>query len=82
MGDDDTLFIVRINTEMVDLGNKPHRYSLDETLDKFFPAYYIKRFLMNSLDATSWDSVSNNVKKVCYKGYPGRQLPNRDNISI
>ena len=62
MGDDDTLFIVRINTEMVDLGNKPHRYSLDETLDKFFPAYYIKRFLMNSLDATSWDSVSNNVK--------------------
>ena len=76
MGDDDTAVIDRINAEMIDLVNKPHRYSLDETLDKFFPDYYIKHFLVNSLDAISWDSVSDNVKTVCYKGYPGRQLPN------
>ena len=53
MGDDDTVVIDCINAEMIDLGNKPHGYSLDETLDKFFPDYYIKYFLMNSLDATS-----------------------------
>ena len=52
MGDYDTVVIDCINTEMIDLGNKPHRYSLDETLDKFFSDYYIKRFLMNSLDVT------------------------------
>ena len=55
MGDNDTIVIDRINSEIIDLENKPPRYFLDETLDKFFPGYYIKRFLMNSLDATSWD---------------------------
>ena len=63
LGDDDTVIIDHINTAMINLGSKPHRYSLDENLHKFFPDYYIKRFLMNSLDATSWYSVSNNVKK-------------------
>ena len=82
MGGDDTAVIDRVNTEMTDLGNKPYRYSFNETLNTFLPDYYIIFFLVNSLDATSWDSVIDNVEKVCYKGYPGCQLPNLDKISI
>ena len=37
--------------------------------------YYIKKVLINFLGATSWDSVSEEVKKVCYKDYPRRSLP-------
>ena len=68
MGDDDTVFIDCINTEMINLGNKPHRNSLDETLDKFVPDYYIHHVLVYSLDATSRDSVSDNVKKYAIQG--------------
>ena len=39
-GDDDTVVIDCINTEMIHLGNEPHGYSLDTTLDKFFHGYY------------------------------------------
>jgi hypothetical protein len=80
MGDDDNVVLERINTELIELGNQPHKYSLDETLDKFLPDYYIKKFLQDFLDATSWDTVSDKVKKICYKGYPNRQLPNWDKI--
>ena len=65
MGDDDTVVIDGINTEMIDFGNKPHRYSLDETLDKFFLDYCIKCFLVVTLDAISWDSASDNVHTFC-----------------
>ena len=82
MGDDDTVVVDRINAEMIDLGNMPDRYSLNKTLDKFLPNYYIKRFLANFLDATYWDSESANVEKLCYKGCPGCQLPNRDKFII
>ena len=76
MGDDDNVVIDRINREMIYLGNTPHRYSFDETLDKFLPDYYIKTFLHNFLNATFWDTFSKKVKKICYTGYPDRQLPN------
>jgi len=82
MGDDDNVVIDRINKELIDLGNKPHKYSYNETLDKFFPDYYIKKFVQDFLNATSWDSISEKVKKICYKGYPNRQLPDWNKISI
>ena len=82
MGDDDNVVIDRINRELIDLGNKPHKYSCDETLDKFLPDYYTKQFLQDFLNATSWDSISEKVKKLCYKGYPNRQLPDWNKISI
>ena len=80
MGDDDNLVLERINNELIELGNKPHKYSLDETLDKFLPDYYIKKFLQDFPNANSWDKVSEKVKKICYKSYPNRQLPNWDKI--
>ena len=82
MGDDDNVVIDRINRELIDLGNKPHKYSYNETLDKFLPDYYIKQFLQDFLNATSWDSISEKVKKLCYKGYPNRQLPDWNKISM
>ena len=82
MGDDRNGASARVITTMIDLGNTPHRYSFDETLDKFLPDYYIKHFLENSLNATSQDTDNNDVKKICYKGYSDCQLPNWENIGI
>ena len=82
MGDDDNVVIDRINKELIDLGSKPHRYSFNETLDKFLPDYYIKRFLQDFFNATSWDNVSDKMKKCCYKGYPNRKLPDWGKISV
>lgn len=82
MGDDDNVVIDRVNKELIDMGNKPHRYTYEETMDKFLPDYYIKRFLQDFLNATSWDSVNEKVKKICYKGYPNRKLPDWDKITV
>ena len=82
MGDGDTVVIDRINAETIDLGNKPYRYSLDESLDMFFPDYYPKCFLINSLDVTSWDSVRDNVNTFCYKGYPEVGQAKRINVLV
>ena len=82
MGQDDRVIIDKVNSELTELGDKPHRYNYNETLDKFLPDWYIKNFLQNFLNATSWESVSDRVKKVCYKGYPNRTLPVWDRISI
>ena len=74
MGNDDDIMVDRINSELIDLGNKPHRYNMNEHLDKFLPDYYIKRFLQDFLNAVSWDSVSDDIKKVCYKGRSNRNF--------
>lgn len=37
--------------------------------------YDIKQFVMKYLGATSWDDLSDDEKKVCYKNYPKRKLP-------
>ena len=75
MGDDDNVVIECINKELIELGNKPHRYYHDETLDKFLPDYNTKQFLQDFLNATYWDAVSKKVKKIFYKGYPNCQFP-------
>ncbi len=82
MGDDDNVVIEHINKELIELKNKPHRYSHDETMDKFLPDYYINQFLHDFLNATSWDEVSKKVKKIWYKDYPNCQLPDWDKITI
>ena len=82
MGDDDNVVIDRVNKELIDMGNKPHRYTYEETMGKFLPDYYIKRFLQDFLNATSWDSVHEKVKKICYKGYPNRTLPDWEKITV
>jgi len=82
MGDGHTAIKDTVNTELIELGRQPHKYHYGEMLDKMLPDYYIKKLLEDYLNATSWDSVSDNVKKACYKGFPTRQLPNWDNIRL
>lgn len=82
MGGDDDVVIDRVNNELIAIGDRLHKYTHNETLDRFFPDYYIKKFLMDFLNATSWDTVNENTKKICYKGYPTRTLPDWNKIAI
>ena len=80
MGEDENVIMSAVNAELLDLGKKPHEYHHDQTMDRFMADYYIKKVLINFLGATSSDSVSEEVKKVCYKDYPRRSLPDRNRI--
>ena len=80
MGDDNIAVEATVNNELIELGKLPHRYIYGETFDKTLPDYNIKKFLEDYLNATSWESVPEAVKKICYKNYPTRQLPNWNNI--
>jgi hypothetical protein len=82
MGDDNTAVEDIVNNELIELGKLNHKYDYGHTLDKALPDYYIKKFLEDYLNATSWDSVSDAVKKMCYKNFPARQLPNWNHIRI
>ena len=50
-------------------------FTYDDSLDKVMTDYDIKQFVMKYLGATSWDDLSDDEKKVCYKNYPKRKLP-------
>ena len=82
MGDDNTAVEDIVNNELIELGKLTHKYNYGNTLDKALPDYYIKKFLEDYLNATSWDSLSEAVKRTCYKNYPARQPPNWNHIRI
>lgn len=82
MGDDNTVIEDIVNNELIELGKMPHKYVYGLTLDKALPDYNIKKFLEDYLNATSWESVPEAIKKICYKNYPARELPNWNNIRI
>lgn len=82
MGEDNTAVEDIVNNELIELGKMSHKYHYGNTLDKALPDYYIKKFLEDYVNATSWDSVSEAIKSTCYKNYPARQLPNWNNIRI
>ena len=82
MGNDNDVVQERVNTELSELGNKPHLYLFDETLDKFLPDWYIKQFLQDYFNATKWDDVNKDNKAACYKGYPKRELPDWNKIRL
>ena len=42
--------------------------------------YYIKKVLVNVLGVASWESVPDEVKKVYYKDFPRRSLPDWNRI--
>ena len=80
MGNDTDVVQDRVNTELMELGNKPHHYIFDETLDKFLPDWHIKQFLQDYFNATKWDDVNKDIKAACYKVYPKRDLPDWNKI--
>ena len=80
MGDDEDVIMSAVNAELIELGKKPHVYHHGQTMDRFMADYYIKKVLVNVLGATSWESVPDEVKKVCYKDFPRRSLPDWNKI--
>lgn len=81
MGEDENIVESKVNAELIEMGKKAHKYRFNATLDKFLPDYYIKRILQDHFHATSWDTVSEKIKRVCYKSYPNRELPVWDQIT-
>ena len=71
-----------VNNDLIELGKLPHKYVHGVTFDKTLPDYNIKKFLEDYLNATSWESVPEAVRKICYKNYPGRKLPSWNNIRL
>lgn len=51
-------------------------------LDQFMVDSDIKEILENKLSATSWDDVSDEMKRICYKNYPNRTLPVWNDIRV
>ena len=82
MGEDNIAVEDIVNNELIELGKLSHNYVYGNTLDEALPDYYIKKFLEDYLNATSWDSVSDDVKRICYRNHPARQLPVWNNIRI
>ena len=64
MGDDNTTVEDIVNNELIKLGKLPHKYVHGNNLDKTLPDYNIKKFLEDYLNATSWESVPEAVKKI------------------
>lgn len=57
-------------------------FHYDMSLDKFMVDNDIKQILVNTFGSNSWDDVSEDVKAVCYKDYPGKKfLPEWDQIA-
>lgn len=50
-------------------------YVYDCHLDKYMVNYDIKKWVEQHMGATSWDDLSDGIKKICFKSYPGRDLP-------
>lgn len=82
MGEDENVIENNVNSDLIEMGKKPHRYLFNQSMDGFLPDYYIKKILEEHQHAVSWESVSENVKKICYKNYPAQQLPIWENIRI
>ena len=57
-------------------------YSLqyDVPLNRFMVDWDIKEFLTKFVGATSWDDLSEDDKRKCYRDYPKKSLPDWDEI--
>jgi hypothetical protein len=49
-------------------------------LDEFLIDFDIKSLLINLIGAKSWDDVDDDTRKLCYRDYPRKPLPNWDTI--
>ena len=52
----------------------------DVPLNKFMVDYDIKEFITNYVGANSWDDLSEEDKRKCYRDYPKKSLPDWDEI--
>ena len=58
-------------------------YSLqyDIPLNRFIVDWDINQFLTNFVGVTSWDDLSEDDKKKCFRDYPKKSLPDSDEIA-
>ena len=52
----------------------------DVPLNRFMVDWDIKEFLTKFVGATSWDDLSEDDKRKCYRDYPKKSLPDWDEI--
>jgi hypothetical protein len=57
------------------LGGDGLAFEWDATLDKMWTNYDIKRFLNNHVRVNSWDGMSVDAKKACYRYYDPQSAP-------
>ena len=55
-------------------------FKYDCHLDEFFIDFDIKEILVELIGANSWDDVDEDTRKLCYRDYPRKPLPNWDTI--
>ena len=58
-------------------------YSLqyDVPLNKFMVDWDIQKFVKTYVGVTSWDDLSEDDKKKCFRDYPRKSLPDWDGIA-
>ena len=69
-----------ITDDMEDYYGEGHSFQYDVPLNRYMVDYDIHKFLISTLGTTSWDDLSKEDKKKCYKDYPKRSLPDWDKI--
>ena len=50
-------------------------YDYNSNLDRYMVDYDIKKWVAHHMGATSWDDVDEESKRICFKSYPARDLP-------
>ncbi len=69
-----------ITDDMEEYYGGGYSFQYDVPLNRYMVDYDIKQFLMTYLDTTSWDDLSEEDKKKCYRDYPKKSLPDWNSI--
>jgi hypothetical protein len=64
-----------MTAEMNKYWSKDITYEYNCHLDKYMVNYEIKKWVEQHMGVTSWSDLSEEVKNICFKSYPGRDLP-------
>lgn len=69
-----------MTAEMNKYWSKDITYEYNCHLDKYMVNYEIKKWVEQHMGVTSWSDLSEEVKNICFKSYPGRDLPEWSDI--
>ena len=71
-----------MTTELDDHFKDDYSLQYDVPLIKFMVDWDIKEFLTKYVGITSWDNVSEDDKRKCFKDYPKKSLPVWDEMVL
>ena len=69
-----------MTTEIDDYFKDGYSLQYDVPLNRFMVDWDIKEFLAKFVGVTSWDDLSEDDKKKCFRDYPKKSLPDWDEI--